>query len=143
MQTTCHCPCKRKLFEQRQQTIRLVACVPCRLRACNLLHTAVCLTHTLLQDADDYSKDYVERDEKRLGDLGRRTVEMYALSHIFGELEAAYCEAESIKRQDALIREEEEAGQLEGARTAARIAADREKKARKKVLLMVSLTVRV
>ena len=75
----------------------------------------------------------MERDERRLGDLGRRTVEMYALAHIFGELEAAYCEAESIKRQDALIREEEEAGQAEGARTAARMAADKEKKARKKV----------
>ena len=58
---------------------------------------------------------------------------MFALSHIFAELEAAYCEAESIKRQDALIREEEEAGQLQGLRTAARLAADREKKARKKV----------
>ena len=92
-----------------------------------------------VQDADDYSKDYVERDERRLGDLGRRTVEMFALAHIFGELEAAYCEAESIKRQDALIREEEEAGQLEGARTAARVAADRGKKARKKVSLQPGL----
>ena len=80
----------------------------------------------------------MERDERRLGDLGRRTVEMFALAHIYGELEAAYCEAESIKRQDALIREEEEAGQLEGARTAARVAADRGKKARKKVSSSVS-----
>ena len=91
-----------------------------------------------LQDGDDYNKDFVERDERRLGDLGRRTVEMFALAHIYGELEAAYCEAESIKRQDALIREEEEAGQLEGARTAARVAADRGKKARKKVSSSVS-----
>lgn len=39
------------------------------------------------QDVDDYSKDYVERDEQRLADLGRRAVEMYAVSHIFAELQ--------------------------------------------------------
>ena len=49
-----------------------------------------------------------------------------------GSLQAAYCEAESIKRQDALIREEEEAGKREDARSAARAAVEREKKARKK-----------
>lgn len=80
----------------------------------------------------DESKDYVERDERRLGELGRRTVEMYSMAHIFSELEAAYCEAESIKRQDALIKEEEEAGKREDARNVARAAAEREKKARKK-----------
>ena len=36
---------------------------------------------------DDYSKDYVERDEKRLADLGRRAVEMFAISHIFTDLQ--------------------------------------------------------
>lgn len=39
------------------------------------------------QDSDDYSKDFVERDERRLAELGRRTVEMFALAHIFSELE--------------------------------------------------------
>ena len=57
------------------------------------------------QDAEDYSSNYVERDERRLAELGRRAVEMYAVAHIFAELESAYSEAESIKRQDALIRE--------------------------------------
>lgn len=47
----------------------------------------------------------MERDERRLAELGRRAVEMYAVAHIFAELESAYSEAESIKRQDALIRE--------------------------------------
>lgn len=36
---------------------------------------------------DDYSRDYVERDEKRLADLGRRAVEMFAISHIFTDLQ--------------------------------------------------------
>ncbi|KAK9815093.1 hypothetical protein WJX73_007356 [Symbiochloris irregularis] len=78
------------------------------------------------------SKDFAEKDERCLGELGRRAVEMYSMAHIFSELEAAYCEAESIKRQDALIREEEEAGKREDARSAARAASEREKKARKK-----------
>ncbi len=57
------------------------------------------------QDADDYSSNYVERDERRLAELGRRAVEMFAVAHIFSELDSAYSEAESIKRQDALIKE--------------------------------------
>ena len=39
----------------------------------------------LLEGED--SKDYAERDERRLGELGRRTVEMYSMAHIFSELE--------------------------------------------------------
>ncbi len=57
------------------------------------------------QDADDYSKDYVERDERRLTELGRRAVEMFAAAHIFAGLQEAHSEAESIRRQDALIQE--------------------------------------
>ena len=34
------------------------------------------------QDVDDYSRDSLERDERRLLDLGRRAVEMYAAAHI-------------------------------------------------------------
>jgi len=48
-------------------------------------------------------------------------------------VQGAYGEAESIKLQDALIKEEEEAERLEDQRQAFRLAADREKKARKKV----------
>lgn len=58
-----------------------------------------------MQDADEYSKDYVERDEQRLTELGRRAVEMFAAAHIFAALQEAHSEAESIKRQDALILE--------------------------------------
>ena len=34
---------------------------------------------------DDYRRDSIERDEKRLAELGRRTVEMYVISHIITE----------------------------------------------------------
>lgn len=34
---------------------------------------------------DDYRRDTIERDEKRLAELGRKTVEMYVISHIFTE----------------------------------------------------------
>lgn len=50
-----------------------------------------------------------------------------------GWRQAAHGEAESIKLQDALIREEEEAERLDYQRQAARLAIERERKARKKV----------
>ena len=58
-----------------------------------------------MQDVEDYSSNYVERDEKRLADLGRRAVEIFAVSHILRELESVHSIEESIKRQDALIKE--------------------------------------
>lgn len=48
-------------------------------------------------------------------------------------LQAAYNEALSLKLQDQLIREEEEAERLSDERQASRLAVEREKKARKKV----------
>jgi len=59
----------------------------------------------MVQDVEDYSSNYVERDEKRLADLGRRAVEIFAVSHILRELESVHSIEESIKRQDALIKE--------------------------------------
>jgi hypothetical protein len=32
---------------------------------------------------EDFGADAVERDERRLAELGRRTIEMYVLSHLF------------------------------------------------------------
>jgi len=85
------------------------------------------------QGDEDYGKDSVDRDERRLADLGRRSVEMYVLSHIFVKnLEVAYREAESLKRQEALIREEEELERSEAERNQARQAAEKERKNRKK-----------
>jgi len=38
-------------------------------------------------------RDGMERDERRLGELGRRTVEMFAIAHIFSErLEVCVCD---------------------------------------------------
>ena len=41
-------------------------------------------------ETDDYNRDFIERDEKRLADLGRRTVEMYVIAHIIADLEVRY-----------------------------------------------------
>lgn len=48
-------------------------------------------------------------------------------------LQVSYREAESLKRQEALIKEEEEQERLEDERTQARQAAEKERKNRKKV----------
>ncbi|KAJ0775692.1 putative MATH/TRAF domain-containing protein [Helianthus annuus] len=84
---------------------------------------------------DDFSKDSIERDERRLTELGRRTVEIFVLAHIFSsKIEVAYQEAISLKRQEELIREEEEAWMAESEQKAKR-ASDREKKSKKKQVL--------
>lgn len=79
------------------------------------------------------ASDSMQRDERRLAELGRRAVEMYVMSHIFLEkIAAAFSEAESFRRQEALIREEEEREAQSGARAALKAALDRERKARKR-----------
>jgi hypothetical protein len=41
---------------------------------------------------DDFRKDSVEQDEKRLAELGRKTVEMLVISHIITEkIEVVVC----------------------------------------------------
>lgn len=37
-------------------------------------------------ELSELRRDALERDERRLAELGRRTVEMYALAHIFTEV---------------------------------------------------------
>eukprot|EP00798_Chlamydomonas_sp_ICE-L_P015975 gene15975-22105_t len=82
---------------------------------------------------DDYRRDSIERDEKRLAELGRRTVEMYVLSHVFSErLEIGYREAEALKRQDLLIAEEFEQQKSIEIKAKAQSEKDKEKKAKKK-----------
>ncbi|XP_048129191.1 TNF receptor-associated factor homolog 1b-like [Rhodamnia argentea] len=59
---------------------------------------------------EDFNKDSIERDERRLTELGRRTVEIFVLDHIFSnKIEVANQEAVALKRQEELIREEEQA----------------------------------
>lgn len=46
----------------------------------------LCHLFFLLQDGslgDDFSKDSIERDERRLTELGRRTIDIFVLAHIF------------------------------------------------------------
>ncbi|KAK8661495.1 hypothetical protein V6N13_091097 [Hibiscus sabdariffa] len=81
---------------------------------------------------DGFSKDLIERDERRLTELGRRTVEIFVLSHIFSnKIEVAYQEAVALKRQEELIREEA-AWLAESEQKAKRAQSEKEKKSKKK-----------
>ncbi|XP_052477589.1 TNF receptor-associated factor homolog 1b isoform X2 [Gossypium raimondii] len=81
---------------------------------------------------EDFNKDSIERDERRLTELGRRTVEIFVLSHIFSnKIEVAYQEAVALKRQEELIREEA-AWLAESEQKAKRGASEKEKKSKKK-----------
>ncbi|KAK6915376.1 MATH/TRAF domain [Dillenia turbinata] len=82
---------------------------------------------------EDFSKDSIERDERRLTILGWRTLEIFVLAHIFSKkIEVAYQEAVALKRQEELIREEE-ANQAENELKAKRQAAKKEKRSKKKL----------
>ncbi|KAM1304852.1 hypothetical protein ACFX2I_022193 [Malus domestica] len=82
---------------------------------------------------EDFNKDSIERDERRLTELGRRTVEIFVLAHIFSnKIEVAYHESVALKRQEELIREEEAAWQAESEQKAKRGATEKEKKTKKK-----------
>ncbi|XP_077239332.1 TNF receptor-associated factor homolog 1b-like [Tasmannia lanceolata] len=82
---------------------------------------------------EEFNKDSIERDERRLTELGRRTVEIFVLAHIFSNrIEVAYQEAVALKRQEDLIREEEAAGLAESEQKSKRGATDKEKRAKKK-----------
>ncbi|CAA3022387.1 Hypothetical predicted protein [Olea europaea subsp. europaea] len=79
---------------------------------------------------EEFDKDSIERDERRLTELGRRTIEIFVLAHIFSKIEVAYQEAVALKRQEELIREEA-AWLIEGEQKVKRGAADKEKKKKK------------
>ncbi|KAL6548326.1 hypothetical protein OROGR_008747 [Orobanche gracilis] len=81
---------------------------------------------------EEFNRDSIEHDERRLTELGRRTIEIFVLVHIFSKIEATYQEAVALKRQEELIREEEEAWLAEIEQKARRGGVDREKKSKKK-----------
>ncbi|KAL8486580.1 hypothetical protein ACS0TY_023315 [Phlomoides rotata] len=81
---------------------------------------------------EEFNKDSIERDERRLTELGRRTIEIFVLAHIFSKIEVAYQEAVALKKQEELIREEEAAWLAEIEQKARRGAMDKEKKSKKK-----------
>ncbi|XP_026456358.1 TNF receptor-associated factor homolog 1a-like isoform X2 [Papaver somniferum] len=71
----------------------------------------------------------IKREENKLVELGRRTVEIIALTHIFSnKIEVAYQEAVALKRQEEFIREEEEILQAGSEQK----VNDKEKRAKKK-----------
>ncbi|XP_062180076.1 TNF receptor-associated factor homolog 1b-like [Phragmites australis] len=76
----------------------------------------------------------MEREERRLTELGQKILETFVLSHIFSGIEVAYQEAVALKRQEELIREEEEAGLLENQMKGKRGggANEKDKRAKKK-----------
>ncbi|KAH0635020.1 hypothetical protein KY284_037806 [Solanum tuberosum] len=80
---------------------------------------------------EDFNKDSFERDERRLTELGRRTIEIFVLTHIFSKIEVSYQEAVALKRQEELIREEEAAWLAETEQKAKK-TSDKEKKSKKK-----------
>ncbi|KAG2621933.1 TNF receptor-associated factor homolog 1a-like isoform X1 [Panicum virgatum] len=81
---------------------------------------------------EEFNKDSIERDDRRLIELGWKTLELFALAHIFSRIEVAYQEAVALKRQEELIREEEAAWLAEIELKAKRSAAEKEKRAKKK-----------
>ncbi|CAM8921261.1 unnamed protein product [Rhodiola kirilowii] len=82
---------------------------------------------------DDFSKDTIERDERRLTELGRRTVEIFVLAHIFSnKIEVAYQEAVSLRMQEDLIREEAESEKKTKHRSTEKDKKSKKKQAKQK-----------
>ncbi|XP_042402100.1 TNF receptor-associated factor homolog 1a-like isoform X3 [Zingiber officinale] len=82
---------------------------------------------------DEFTKDSIDRDERRLMELGRRTIEVFVLVHIFSSrIEVSYQEAIALERQEELIREEEAAGLAESELKSKRSASEKEKRSKKK-----------
>jgi hypothetical protein len=86
----------------------------------------------------------MEREERRLTELGRKILETFVLSHIFSGIEVAYQEAVALKRQEELIREEEEeawllGNEMKGKRGGG--ANEKDKRAKKKqVIFFIDLS---
>ncbi|XP_040380486.1 TNF receptor-associated factor homolog 1b-like [Oryza brachyantha] len=83
----------------------------------------------------EVNKISMEREERRLTELGRKILETFVLSHIFSGIEVAYQEAVALKRQEELIREEEEEAWLLGNETKGKRGGavnEKDKRAKKK-----------
>jgi len=74
-----------------------------------------------------------DKNEKQLITVGRKILEMTAICLIARtKLEVSWQETETIKKQEALLAEMEEAGREEAERDAQKAEAERERRARKK-----------
>ncbi|KAL8263566.1 hypothetical protein R6Q59_021696 [Mikania micrantha] len=63
-------------------------------------------TEPLTQKDDHLGEFSIQSDEKRLAELGRRTIEIYVLAHIFSKTEVAYEEA-ALKLQEEVIHKQD------------------------------------
>lgn len=82
---------------------------------------------------EEYSKEAIGRDESRLTEVGRRTMEMVVLAHIYSnKAKVAYIEHTAWERQEELIREEEEECLAESKHKANRGTTEKERKSKKK-----------
>ncbi|KAH0924343.1 hypothetical protein HID58_024361 [Brassica napus] len=81
---------------------------------------------------EEYSEEAIVRDESRLTEVGRRTMEMLVLTHIYGKVEVAYKEHTAWEMQEELIREEEEEWLAESKHKAKRGTTEKERKSKKK-----------
>ncbi|KAL5232347.1 hypothetical protein ABZP36_031123 [Zizania latifolia] len=84
----------------------------------------------------EVNKISMECEERRLTELGRKILETFVLSHISSGIEVAYQEAVALKRQEELIREEEEeawllGNEMKGKRGGG--ANEKDKRAKKKL----------
>ncbi|XP_021312288.1 MATH domain-containing protein At5g43560 isoform X3 [Sorghum bicolor] len=78
----------------------------------------------------EINKVSIEREERRLTELGQKILEIFVLSHIFSGIEVAYQEAVALKRQEELIREEELLeNEMKGKRGS---ATEKDKRSKKK-----------
>ncbi|KAL5220234.1 hypothetical protein ABZP36_024947 [Zizania latifolia] len=92
-------------------------------------------SHSRTKDggSGEINKISIEREERRLTELGQKILETFVLSHIFSGIEVAYQEAVALKRQEELIREEEEAWLLENEMKGKHgSTTDKEKRTKKK-----------
>jgi hypothetical protein len=76
----------------------------------------------------------LDADDRRLSELGRRTIEMFAVAHIFAvKLQKAYQEEQSLLKARELIEQEDAAHAAEAQRQLRKAEADKERRAKKKV----------
>ncbi|PHU14378.1 MATH domain-containing protein [Capsicum chinense] len=79
---------------------------------------------------EDTNRDSIQCDERCLTELGRRTIEIFVLAHIFSKIEVGYREAVALKRQEELIYKE--AAWLAETEQKAKRASEKGKRSKKK-----------
>ncbi|KAJ9533209.1 hypothetical protein QJQ45_018317 [Haematococcus lacustris] len=85
-----------------------------------------------LEESSEAQRASILRDERRLAELGRCTLEVFVI-HLFGtRLEVAFREVEALRRQDLLIAEEQQLVALQDLRRREQAEKERGRKAKRK-----------